>query len=208
MGLHANSDQKYIDALLTNNAPLLNELYQNFAGKIKALIITNGGTETDARDIFQEALLAIYKRAKAASFTLNCPLEVFLYVVCKNKWKTELAKRNPGRVTFRDTGSYSTEESSVALTEDLETEQRQTDLFLKKLAALGGNCRRLLQLCWRKKTLQEVAEALQITYGYVRKKKSECMARLITLIKNRSAIRQANCCASWFRRQGYYSGHE
>lgn len=176
-------DQKYIDALLTNNAPLLNELYQNFAGKIQFMVQSNGGNASDARDVFQEALLSIYKRAKAARFTLNCPLEAFLYVVCKNKWKTELAKKSLSRVTFTDTGRYSIEESSAALAEDLEVEQRRTDLFLKGLATLSENCRRLLQMCWRKKTLHEVAEVMQITYGYVRKKKSECMARLMASVK-------------------------
>jgi RNA polymerase sigma factor (sigma-70 family) len=176
-------DQKYIDALLTNDAPLLDELYRKFAGRIKSLVLHNHGTETDARDIFQEALLAVYKKAKTTGFTLTCPLEAFLYMVCKNKWLSELSKRSPGRVTFTDTERCTIEESSVTLAEELEMQQKRTELLYKNLAALGETCRQLLLLSWRKKTLQEVALLLQITYGYARKKKSLCMARLIALIK-------------------------
>lgn len=179
----AHPDQKYIDALLANNATLLNELYQKFSGKIKAMVLRNGGAEVDARDIFQEALLSIYTKASTTGFTLTCPLDAFLYVVCKNKWLGVLSKKNIGRVTFTDTEGYSIEESNAALLENWKMDQRRADLFNKKLAALGESCRSLLLLCWRRKTLQEVAEAMQITYGYARKKKSECMARLIALVK-------------------------
>lgn len=178
-----HADQKYIDALLTNNAQLLNELYQKFSGKIKGLILINGGTETDANDIFQEALLAIYRRAKAVGFTLNCPLDAFLYVVCKNKWRTEFAKRKTSGVTFRDTESYNVEGANLAQAEEVEITQRRTDLFQKKFAALGEGCRQLLLLSWQKTNLQEVAGILQISYGYARKKKAECMARLTALIR-------------------------
>ena len=52
-------DQKYINALLENDATVLEELYQRFSEKIKWMIIRNNGTETDAADIFQDALLSI-----------------------------------------------------------------------------------------------------------------------------------------------------
>lgn len=178
-----HADQKYIDALLTNNATLLNELYQKFSGKIKAMVLRNGGTEVDARDVLQEALLSIYKKARATGLALNCPMDAFLYVVCRNKWRSELLKRGSAQVTFQDTESYSIEESKVWPADEVQKEQGRTDLLQKKLAALDESCRRLLLLCWRKKTLQEVAEALQITYGYARKKKSGCMARLMELVR-------------------------
>jgi RNA polymerase sigma factor (sigma-70 family) len=176
-------DQKYIDALLTHNAPLLDELYQRFSGRIKTMVIHNHGSEGDARDIFQEALLSICNKARINGFILDCPFDAFLYIVCKNKWLSELRKKSHGRVTFQDTERYMIEQSSLALAEELELEQRREELLYKKLSHLGERCRDLLRLSWQKKTLQEVAEALKITYGYARRKKSECMGRLITLIK-------------------------
>jgi RNA polymerase sigma factor (sigma-70 family) len=179
----SHPDQKYITALLTNNTPLLHELYQKFSGKIKLMVLRNGGTEGDARDVFQEALLAIYKKTSTSEFSLNCPLDAFLYLVCKNKWQNELRKRTLTRVTFTDTESYSMEESDVKLAENLELEKRRATLMREKLASLGESCRRLLLLCWGEKSLQEAAASIGMTYGYARKRKSECMARLIALIK-------------------------
>src|SRR5690242_18656530 len=94
----AHIDQKYIDALLSNDGVLLNELYQKFSGKIKSMVLQNNGTEIDAADIFQDTLLSIYHKAKTKGFILTCPLEAFLYRICKNKWMNELSKRKSQKV--------------------------------------------------------------------------------------------------------------
>jgi len=86
-------DQKYIDALLSNDGVLLNELYQKFSGKVKSMVLQNNGTEIDAADIFQDALLSVYHKAKTNGFALTCPLEAFLYRICKNKWMNKPGKR-------------------------------------------------------------------------------------------------------------------
>src|SRR4051812_22625784 len=105
-GTKAHPDQKYIDALLNNDAILLNELYQKFSGKIKSMVLQNNGSETDATDIFQDALLSVYYTAKTKGFLLTCPLEAFLYRICKNKWMNELNKRKVQQVKFTDTEKY------------------------------------------------------------------------------------------------------
>jgi DNA-directed RNA polymerase specialized sigma24 family protein len=101
-----HADTKYITALLTNNTELLAELYQKYSGKIQAMVEKNNGTQTDAADIFQEALVAVFQKAKSGTFTLTCPLEAYLYLICKNRWINELAKRSSKPVTFTDTEGY------------------------------------------------------------------------------------------------------
>ncbi len=54
---------------------------------------------------------------------------------------------------------------------------------MDKVAMLGESCRQLLHLSWSGKSMEEVAGLLNITYGYARKKKSRCMAKLVTLVK-------------------------
>src|SRR5947209_1395404 len=95
-------DQKYIAALVQNDTALLEELYRKYNGKIKAMVLQNNGTEADAADIFQEALLTIYNRAVSTGFELTCPFEAFLYLVCKRMWLHELSKRTSHRVTIHD----------------------------------------------------------------------------------------------------------
>jgi RNA polymerase sigma factor (sigma-70 family) len=176
-------DQRYIEALLNNDTVLLQQLYQNNAGKIKAMVLKNNGTEADAADIFQEALLAIYQRAKKQNFILTCPLDAYLYMICKNRWINELNKRGVRRVTFTDTEGFNLGEDTFKDSEIVNNQHERRNLLLQKVKELGEGCRQLLELSWSGLPMDEVAKKLQNTYGYIRKKKSECMAKLIALVK-------------------------
>lgn len=178
-------DQKYIDALLQNDPIVLDELYRKFSGKIKWMIIQNNGNETDAADIFQDALLSIYNKAKTGDFTLTCPLEAFLYLICKNKWLNALNKKKTHKVTNTDTEGFNyIGEDNFKLAEDCILQQERSNLLSEKLSEMGESCRNLLRLSWSGISMDEVARQMNVTYAYARKKKSECMAKLIGLVKN------------------------
>lgn len=177
-------DQKYIDALVNNDAVLIEELYKKYSSKIKWMVLQNNGNEADAADVFQDILLSVYKKAKSESFTLTCPLKAFLYIACKNKWMNELRKRKLNTVTINNFSVYNIDEDSFRVTEEFKLQQERKDLLTDKLEELCQDCRQLLQLNWSGKPMKEVAILLNVTYGYARKKKCECMAQLVTLVKH------------------------
>ncbi|MDQ3290901.1 MAG: RNA polymerase sigma factor [Bacteroidota bacterium] len=181
-----HSDHKYIEALLSNDRSLLEELYRKFSGKIKRMVLNNNGTIADAADIFNEALLSLYHKAKNQNFELSCPLDAFLYLVCKNKWLNELNKRKNKKIIAIDDEGFDLGEDSFKLAEDCTLQDQRINLITEKLAELGDACKQLLHLSWDGKPMEEVAETLGFTYGYARKKKSECMARLVILVKQSS----------------------
>lgn len=181
--INIHSDQKYINALLNNDRSLLEELYRKYSGKIKGMILKNNGSEDDAADIFQEGLLCIYNKAKNENFTLTCPFDAFIYLICKNKWLNVLNKRVTSKVTFTDVEGYNLTEDTVKLAEVCTLQQDRKNLLEEKLAELGESCKKLLRLSWSGKSMNEVADELNVTYGYARKKKTECMGKLIQLVK-------------------------
>ena len=180
-----HADQKYIDALVNNDAAVIEELYQKHSGKIKWMVLLNNGSETDAADVFQEILLSIYKKAKDQNFTLTCPLDAFLYMACKNKWMTELS-RIKSKVTNNNFSGYNIDEDCFKLAQEFKLQEERKNLLTEKLGELCEDCRKLLQLNWSGKPMGEVARILNITYGYARKKKCECMSQLVTLVKHSS----------------------
>ena len=185
--LSVHSDQKYINALLNNDTLLLEELYQKFSGKIKQMVLQNNGSELDAADIFQDAILSLYNKAKSGKFILTCPLDAFIYLICRNKWINELNKRKSHKVTFFDVDGFNNAgEDSFRLSEECILQHERRKLLEEKLAELGGICKQLLQLSWSGKSMEEVAGLLHMTYGYARKRKTECMAKLIKLVKGAS----------------------
>ena len=181
-----HADQKYIDAIINNDPLLLNELYTRFSGKVKGLVLDLGGTDADAKDVLQEALLTIFNRAKAGDFILTCPFEAFLYLVCKRIWIKEVRKRRLRTVTIDAAEASLSSDGLNELADECMIERERQQLILKTLNELGERCKSLLMLSWSGKSMEEVAGELNITYGYARKKKSSCMGRLVELIKQSS----------------------
>jgi RNA polymerase sigma factor (sigma-70 family) len=175
-------DHKYIEALLHNESSLIEGIYKNYADKIKWMVLNNSGNETDAADLFQDALIDLHRKAQRG-FELTCPLGGFLYLMCKNRWINELQKRKRSPVTFKDADGFNITDQTESNISLLQKTDEQRLLVSQMLQEIGENCRELLLLSWSGKPMQEVAQLLNITYAYVRKRKSECMAKLITKVR-------------------------
>lgn len=180
-----HSDHKYIIALLNNDNRVLNELYQRFSKKIVGYVISNSGNYEDAQDVIQETLITIYRQAKEKNFILTCPFEAYFFLLCKRKWLNKINKKEIKKVTvLLDIVSITDEQEHLAA--ETEVFEKRTSLFEEKLIELGGKCKELLDLAFKIKKMQKVAEALGVSYGYARKKKSECVGKLIKMVKSSS----------------------
>ncbi|MBC8053841.1 MAG: sigma-70 family RNA polymerase sigma factor [Sphingobacteriaceae bacterium] len=177
-----HEDHRYIEALLHNDKKVVQEIYAKFAGKIKRYIINNSGSESDAADILQEALIDIYQQARHKAFQLTCPFEPFLLLVCKRKWLNELKKKSVLQVTNIDDALLTIGEDVFADAELLEKQEAEAKHFEQMFEKLGERCKEIISESLKGDAQEMVAEKLGVTYGYLRKKKSECMAALIQLI--------------------------
>lgn len=180
---------KYINALLNNDMQLLGELYRNCFPVIRSMVLQNKGTEAAAADLFQDALVDLLRKAKSGSFALRFSICSYIKGMCMYKWRDELEKRKREGVTFTGfEGQDEIGEDCFATAEAHYLKQARLDLIKKKMAELGAGCQELVRLSWAKnaigkrKSTEEIAEALHISGGYVRKKKSECIGKLIRLV--------------------------
>ncbi|HMI63870.1 MAG TPA: sigma-70 family RNA polymerase sigma factor [Puia sp.] len=178
-----HSDQRYIEALLLNDKQIVGEIYKRFVPAIRSLILKNRGTEEDAADIFQESLIDIYNQAKYKGLQLTCPFEPFLLLICKRKWLNEIKKRGHNPVTKLSDDLSDWGEDVFAAAERLSQEEDKARVFLAQFQRLGEKCREILTLSLTGERQEKIAETLGVTYGYLRKKKSECMATLLSYIQ-------------------------
>src|SRR3954454_7221913 len=77
-------NEKYIIALVKNDRTLLNELYEKFRPIIRCMVLQHNGSESDADDILQDALVALYSKARAGKLVVK-EFDCFFYGVCKHK---------------------------------------------------------------------------------------------------------------------------
>lgn len=178
-----HKDQVYIHYLRDNNNQGIQIIYNRYAKKIVALIIHNSGTEDDGYDIFQESLVDIYHMSIEKDFQLTTSFESFLHLVCKRKWLNVLKKNKQLAVTKMDNGLLHIEDQSTDELEELMLQIDRENKVMELLETMGQSCKDIIKRCLVEKKQERIADSLGISYAYLRKKKSECMAVLVKKVK-------------------------
>ena len=156
-------------------------MYVNLFPAIRRLIQEHGGSEDDAQDVFQDAVIVIYEKAQRPEFQITSKFSTFLYSVCQNLWRSRQQKKSAAEITIPDHAKYIVDDSSQV--DFLQVERGK--LFYKALRQLGADCQKLLELFFQKRSMDDIAQAMGFaSEGYARVRKSQCKDRLVELIKN------------------------
>ena len=175
-------DQMFIDGLANNDSAVIQTIYKKFVPKVVNYIMNNSGDKDQAQDVVQEVMILLFNQAKANTLKLTCPFDAYFFLLCKRKWLNELKKTSNKGVTINEDAA-SINESAHELVEQAETFDEKQQLFDAMFLKLGDKCQELLKLSFAIKSMEEVAEKLNVTYGYVRKKKSLCIGQLTQWIQ-------------------------
>ena len=144
-------------------------------------VVARGGSADDARDIFQEALIALYEKAQKLDFVLTCPLGALLHVICSRKWVDRLRQKGKDiGVRNEEIRRYTDEQENDALTiaeETIAEEQKQLRLA-QAFEQLSELCRRLLTLLSNGIAPREAADQLQMnSVDTLYRRKNACTQR-------------------------------
>lgn len=175
-------DQIYIVGLANNDSAIIQMIYKKFVPKVVSYIRNNSGDEDKAQDVVQEIMILLFNQAKTNKLQLTCPFDAYFFLLCKRKWLNEIKKSSNNGVTIDEDLLSNNEytEQMVIETEMFDEKQQLYDMMFQKL---GDKCQELLKLSFTIKSMEEVAEKLNVTYGYVRKKKSLCIGQLTQWIQ-------------------------
>jgi len=178
-------DQRLINGLRDNDSKIIEEIYKTHVPKVVRFIQNNNGNYDDAQDVVQEVIMNMYNQSKTKGLTLSCPFDAFFFLLCKRKWLNVLGSSQNKKVTNLSE-DVSMDKMMKQQVEDTELFDDRQQLFEQALGHIGDKCKELLQLSFVTKTLEEVAQKLNVTYAYVRKKKSLCTGELTKWIQSHS----------------------
>lgn len=165
----------YIKGLLENNPKVLRQIYTNHADKVKNYILKQGGSVDDAKDIFQEALIIIYKKAQKADFQLTSQFSTYLLGICRFIYLRKLKKNRNNHVTNDELEGYKYDSNLEKTILDNEKHQIYEANFQK----LGQVCRDLLELYFAKTNMEDIAVKLNLKNGHTaRNRKYRCQKEL------------------------------
>lgn len=156
-------------------------IYKVYFPKIKKYIKNNSGDDPDAKDVFQEGILATIKNVEDDKVKESTLFESYLYSVCKFIWLNHL--RVPKFDTLKDqdlSDEYGLEDESVSGIED----SMERNIFQKNFKLLDKVCQDLLRYFFDKVPLREIAKIMKFNdENYAKKRKHICKERLVKMIK-------------------------
>jgi RNA polymerase sigma factor (sigma-70 family) len=114
------------------------QLYRQLPDVIK-LVRGHGGSRSDARDLFQDALVALYEKAAGPAFQINGTLAAYLYGICRNLWLAELRAKGKAEQLKRMLANTPADATAIDV-----PKEPMMQLAERAFQVLGGKCRELL----------------------------------------------------------------
>jgi len=185
--MNPHIDHKYIEAFREGNFRLLDELYSKNAPQVKKWILNNSGTIEDAKDIFQETIISIIKKAYDPDYCLTYPIGGLIFQISKNKWTDELRKKKTTRKVRNDLNQRlnDKEEDFTLYIDKFEQEeqlQKKLDISFEKLS---DHCKQLLKLFIDGAKTIDIVNSLKMNnVNTVYRRKNACIQRWKELYKS------------------------
>ena len=171
------NEQALLKGLANNDSKAIETIYKDNFNMVQAFVLNNNGSYDDARDIFQEAMIALYEKAQSESFVLTCQIKTYVYSICRRLWLKKLQQM--GRFSNQSDNL----DETVPVEEDLEIHEKRNAEFAimdRARKSLGEPCKSLLEGYYVKKMgMQELAEEFGYTNAdNAKNQKYKCLMRL------------------------------
>lgn len=185
-----HTEQELLDLLAQGNRQATTQVYKQHGKMMMAWVQNNGGSQADAADILQEAMVVLYEKAQTPEFCLTCKIGTYLFAVGKHLWYKKLQQRQKSPEFLQDTEGEGNPdlayEEDVKAHEERELHYDQLDTALEQL---GEPCRSLLKAFYHHdKSMTDIAS----DFGYTnpdnaKTQKYKCLNRLRKIFYNAQA---------------------
>lgn len=170
------TDDEILQKIKAGDESALDYLYKQHYKMMLRLVLKNNGTEQEALDIFQDALIVFWQKAIKNDFELTSKISTYLFSVCQNLWRKELSRKNK----FKESDK-----------EESESNQFENEEMVKIIHAcineLGESCRQILSFYYFDgMSMDQIAKKMGLANSDTAKtKRYKCKKRLDDLIRSR-----------------------
>lgn len=171
------SEDRIISGIRQKDELALAALYKAHYAMIVRLVCTNSGTEQEARDIYQEAVIVLYEKIQSVDFQLTCTIKTYVYAVCRRLWLKRLSEK---KRYLAWNGAAETFEGIEEEMQEIEEQEQSFQRMRTSLLGLGEPCRTIIEDFY----IHDLTmEAIRDKFGYTnadnaKNQKYKCLQRL------------------------------
>lgn len=134
------SDLSLIKELQCNNKDAYEILYLKYFPVIASYIKQNRGSDEDAQDVFQEAIIVLFEKVKYSDFVLTSSLSTYLFAISKNIWLKHLRNH---KFVVADQFEETLHNTELLVSEEVEVDfVEKVDSWLNKITK---HCQQVLR---------------------------------------------------------------
>lgn len=175
------STQEIVHKIKTaQDKEVLNWLYSAVYPKVRRYIMGNNGSSDDSKDVFQEAVLVLYKQIIDDKYNLIKDVEGYLLTVSRNVWVNNCrrAKRHVN-IDLADNPIHVEDDALINL-----IMAEKWDAFQKLFDMIGERCKQLLHYStFEKISMEEIAIKMHLANANAAKASNyRCKQKLIELV--------------------------
>ncbi len=169
-------DSEILERIKRGEEKVLDYLYKKYYRMMVKIVITNNGTEEEAQDVYQEALIVFWQKVISDKLVLTSKISTYLYSICLNQWRKELDRKSRLSHVEKDGEEY----------QRLE-EEESYQIVVDCIEELGDPCKSILIFYYFDgMSMSDIAERMNFANTDTAKtKKYKCKKRLDSLIKKR-----------------------
>jgi len=176
------SVDEQVTAIKANDEQVMQQLYVGNFDRVKQFVMRNNGTADDAKDIYHEAYLAVWRNIRMDKFIPRHEgaLDAYLVQIARNRWLDHVRTSR-----YKLTGSLTAEHEELMTFEAIDdiTEKR-LQLIKAHFRTLGEGCRKLLaRFYYRNESMREIAADMGWTEASAKNNKYRCMEKLRKMMK-------------------------
>jgi RNA polymerase sigma factor (sigma-70 family) len=180
------NDQLLLSQLKIGDNNAFEQLYRDHYYKVKQMLFKNNGTDDDAKEVFQDTMLVLFKKVRESDFNLTVQLGTYIYAISHNIW---LKKIRDGKlhkmISIVDTDLVNKLPDDVDIESISQNYEQKHIVISEIITQLKKECRDIIDAAFYKKMSgATIAKILGYTEDFVKVKKYRCMQELKTLVKS------------------------
>lgn len=172
-------DRELLLGLARNDDKALATIYTENFPSVLRMVLQYKGSEDDAKDLFQEAMIILYEKVQQGEFDLYSKLKTFLYAICRHLW---LKKQQNGswQLALPDELAEILPGEDLNITQEHQQKDLQFTIMEQAMGNMGEPCKTILEDYYvRKMSMQEIAEKFGYTNSEnAKNQKYKCLMRL------------------------------
>ena len=184
---NSNTSVYQASSIFDKDEMCLKTFYLSNFSSVRSYVLANSGTEDEAKDIYQEAFIIVWRKVQNNSFTetYENALPAYIFKIAKYKWLDELRRKKiqPVKIHFSENG---VDENSDELI--MDENDKWIGIIKEKFTLLDERCRNLLtQFYYGEKKIKDLAEEHNWTEATAKNNKYRCLEKLRKLIKDNTS---------------------